>query len=170
MSSPFFQSLDPSAAPDAVTPADSPSSPEGWASVSPSGIGPAPYDIAAPQEIAQITGAVAAAGALTGAGIVYPVSPRQAETRAFMDSPQGSGAANVITGFPDYESADISPGPAMQNPVQGAGDYPGTTQDVPMYGMGGGIPGVTPETGSMDDASLGYPGTTQDGVPKYGTS
>lgn len=167
----FFQGLDPSAAPSPVTPADSPSDAAGWSEVSPAGMGPAPYDISAPQSIAAIEGAAAAAGGLTGVGIIYPDSPRQAEARAFMDSPQGSGAASVLTGFPDYESTNVSPGAALETPVQGMGDYPGTKQDgIPMYGTGGGISGVIPEAGSMDGPATGYPGTTQDGVPKYGTS
>lgn len=73
--------------PPPVTPADSPSSPEDYAAVTPSGRGPAPYDIQAPQ--ADLAGAVEAAGALSGAGIAYPQGPRQAMTETLMQSPQG---------------------------------------------------------------------------------
>ena len=165
MSSPFFQSVDPSAAPG-ETSGTGPADAAGWDQVTPSGMGPAAYDISAPQDIAEITGAAAAATALTGVG-----GPRQSATHTLLASPQGFGEMSVTPGFPDYESADVAPGAVMENPIQGMGDYPGTTQDgISQYGMGGGIPGVTPETGSMDDSSTGYPGTTQDGVPKYGTS
>jgi hypothetical protein len=42
---------------------------------------------------------------------------------------------NVLAGFANYESADIAPGASLETPVQGAGDYPGTTQDgVQKYG------------------------------------
>lgn len=165
---PFLQDLDPAGVPDPVTPADGPSDAAGWAKVTPSGAGPAPYDLNAPQDIDGITAAFNAANDLTGAGVLYPKGPRQQEAAAIMDSVQGFGAANVITGFPDYETADIMP-PAQPGYMY-PGEYPGTTQDVPGYGMGGGIDGVTPETGDMGGgAGLGYPGTTQDGVPQYGT-
>lgn len=174
MSSPFFQSLDPAAAPDAVTPAGGPSDPEGYAGVTPSGRGPAAYDISAPQDIAGITGAVSAAGALSGAGIVYPRSPRQQEAEALLTSPQGAPEMSVMSGFPDYESSDISPGANMENPIQGhTGQYPGTTQDgLPMYsgGEGTGVSGVPPEGGNMGPGGGDYPGTTQEGLTKYGTS
>jgi len=187
----FFQSPDPAGAPDPVTPQDSPGDAAGWAQVTPEGIGPADYDISAPQDIAALTGAVAAAQALTGgsegvptgAGLGDMHSPRQAAAEAFLNSPQGYGAVSILTGFPDYESADISPGAAMENPIQGhTSEYPGTTQDgVPQFtaGLGGGsgIPGLPPETGTMSDesdetgnAGGDYPGTTQDGLTKYGTS
>jgi hypothetical protein len=177
MSSPYFQGLDPMAAPSPVTPADSPSDAAGWAKVTPEGRGPADYDISAPQDIAGITGAFNAANAISAAGVLYPEGPRQREAQALLDSPAGAGEMSVLAGFPDYESSDVRPGPNMENPVQGqGGGYPGTTQGgVPQFmaGLGGGsgIQGVTPETGNMGDSSGGdYPGTTQDGVPKYGTS
>jgi len=178
MSSPFFQSVDPAATPP-ETPGSGPADAAGWDQVTPSGTGPAAYDISAPQDIASITAAASAAqaltggseGAPTGAGLADMHSPRQSEAAAFLGSPQGYGAVSITTGFPDYESTDVSPGANLETPIQGAGTYPGTTQDgISQYGMGGGIPGVTPETGSMDDSSAVYPGTTQDGVTKYGTS
>jgi hypothetical protein len=79
--------LDPSFTPPPVTPSDTPSSPAGYAEVTPHGQGPAPYDIQAPQD--DLSGMVAAAGALSGAGIVYPQGPRQAMTETLMASPAG---------------------------------------------------------------------------------
>ena len=61
-----------------ITPADTPSSPSDYAGVTPHGQGTAPYDIQAPQ--GDLSAAVAAAGALSGAGVVYPRGPRQAAT------------------------------------------------------------------------------------------
>ena len=180
MSNPFFQTTDPAGAPDAVTPADGPGDPAGYGGVTPHGEGPAPYDISAPQDIGGIEGTVQAAmdltggqeGAGPGAGIPDRDSPRQQETAALMDSPQGTPAMNVTSGFPDYESTDMSPGANMENPVQGDGDYPGTIQDgIPQYGAdeGGPVPGAPPG-GSMDTPGGNYPGTTQSGLTKYGTS
>jgi hypothetical protein len=182
MSSPFFQSQDPAGVPDAVTPQDSPADEAGWAQVTPPGQGPAPYDIAAPQDIAGIGAALTAAmdlsgggeGSGPGAGIPDRHSPRQAQAEAILESPQGAPAMSVTAGFPDYETTDISPGANMENPVQGQGNYPGTTQDdVPQFGdgLGSGVTGVAPDDGSMAPSAGGdYPGTTQDGLAKYGTS
>lgn len=80
-----------------------------------------------------------AEGAGPGAGLPDRDSPRQREA--------GAPAMNVLSGFPDYESADVSPGENMENPIQGDGDYPGTTQDgIPQYGgdEGGAVPGAPP--------------------------
>ena len=69
MSTPYYQGLDPAAAPDPVTPADSPSDPSGYASVTPSGIGPAPYDLFDPMANMDLSGAVQAArGAVRRSG------------------------------------------------------------------------------------------------------
>lgn len=172
MGTPFFQNLDPQAAPDPVTPHDGPSDPAGYAKVTPAGIGGAPYDISAPQDIDGIAAALDAANALTGAGVLYPRGPRQHEAEAILESPQGAGSSDVFAGFPDYENQDLRP-PDYETPIQGAGFHPGTTQGgIPFYGSGegAGIEGVIPETGSMGGgAGLGYPGTTQDGLPVYGT-
>jgi len=177
VSTPFLQPVNPDAAPDPVTPADSPGDAAGWAEVTPPGAGTAPYDISGPQDIAGITAALDAANALTASGVLYPEGPRQHEAQAFLDSPQGVGAMSVLSGFPDYESSDISPGPDMENPIQGhTGEYPGTTQDgVPQFmaGLGGDtpgtLPGVAPEGGSMDTPGGNYPGTSQGGLQMYGT-
>jgi hypothetical protein len=181
----FFQPLDPAAAPGPVTPADSPGDAAGWAEVTPSGQGPAPYDIAAPQDIAGISAAAQAAmalsgggeGAGTGAGIPDRDSPRQQEAASILDSPQGAASSDVFTGFPDYESSDVSPGANLETPIQGHGFHPGTTQEgVPQFmaglgsSAGGGLPGVPPEGGSMDTPGGNYPGTLQGGLTTYGTS
>lgn len=175
MADQFFQSLNPAGAPDPVTPADGPGDAAGWAAVTPPGRGPADYDISAPQDIAGITGAFNAAGALTAGAEndIYPSSPRQRETRDLLESPQGYGAVNVTTGFPDYENTDIAPGADLVTPIQGMGAYPGTYQDgIPKYGAdeGGPVPGAPPAGSMADSAGGDYPGTTQDGLTKYGTS
>jgi hypothetical protein len=89
--------LDPTAAPPAVTPADSPSSQSGYAAVTPHGQGTAPYDIQAPQQ--DLSALVADAGALAGAGVVYPQGPRQAETEMLLSSPQGYGEQDIDAGW-----------------------------------------------------------------------
>src|SRR5258706_10760540 len=95
-----MQPLDPIAANDPVTPADTPSSPAGYASVTPHGRGPAPYNIQDGNDEGVITAATNAAGALAGAGIVYPQGPRQAMTETLLSSPQGYGAQGIEPGYP----------------------------------------------------------------------
>ena len=90
---PFYQDLDPMSVPDQVTPAASPSSPAGFAGVTPHGQGPAPYDLQAPLMDGEITGACGAAYATGGAGVLYPMSPRIADAKTLMESPQGFGSA-----------------------------------------------------------------------------
>jgi hypothetical protein len=177
VSTPFYQSLDPAGVPSPVTPADGPGDAAGWAEVTPAGHGPAPYDISAPQDIAGIAAAASAAGALTGAGIVYPAGPRQAEAQAILTSVQGAASSNVFAGFPDYENQDLRPPGDLETPVQGEmSAYPvsNTYQDgIAQFpgGLGAGVEGVPPEGGDMDSPDGGgYPGTTQDGLQKYGTS
>lgn len=70
-----------------ITPSDSAGSPSDYAEVTPHGQGTAPYDVQAAQD--DLSGAVAAAGALAGAGVIYPQGPRQAMTETLMQSPQG---------------------------------------------------------------------------------
>lgn len=136
---PMYQNLDPSAVPDSVTPADSPSDVAGFAMVTPGGRGTAPYDIQAASDEAAITAACDSAGALTGAGIVYPRGARQQATEALLSSPQGFSAGGGTTGYditqgwsgePDETFPnDVQPREILQTPIQGTGDYPGTTQD-----------------------------------------
>lgn len=131
MSNPFLQPLDPAGAPDPVTPQDSPSSPEGYAGVTPHGVGPAPYDIQAemPDVSAQFQGSVSVAGA----GVLYSQGPRQAAAEALLYSPQGAGAFNITAGFSGEpgESWPNNPDPGgnAQTPDQGTGDFTGTGTD-----------------------------------------
>ena len=80
-----------------ITPADTPSSPSDYAGVTPHGQGTAPYDIQAAQQ--DLSATAAAAEALTGAGVLYPQGPRQAETARLMNSPQGYADFNITAGF-----------------------------------------------------------------------
>ncbi len=95
-----MQPLDPISPPDPVTPAATPSSPAGYAMVTPHGRGPAPYNIQAGNDEAVITAVTNAAGALAGAGIVYPQGPRQAATESLLSSAQGYGAQDIDAGYP----------------------------------------------------------------------
>lgn len=92
--------VSPQGAPPPVTPADSPSDPSGYASVTPHGRGPAPYDIQAPME--DLTAAFGGANSLGGAGFLYPQGERQAQAAQLLNSPAGfaSGAGyNVDAGY-----------------------------------------------------------------------
>jgi hypothetical protein len=94
---PEYQNLDSYSVPVPVTPADSPSAPEQYAAVTPGGQGPAWYDIQAPmQDLSALT---ADAGALAGAGVIYPQGPRQAETEMLLSSPQGYGEQDIDAGW-----------------------------------------------------------------------
>ena len=81
----------------AMTPADQPSSPSNYAAVTPHGDGTSWYDIQASQQ--DLTAVVTAANDLTGAGVLYPMGPRQQEARAFMESPMGYGDFDVMSGY-----------------------------------------------------------------------
>src|SRR5713101_8662074 len=83
------QPLDSVSVPDPVTPYDSPSSPSDYASVTPHGIGPAPYNIQAANDEAAVSSALGAAVAIAGAGVLYPRGPRQAETETLIQSAPG---------------------------------------------------------------------------------
>jgi hypothetical protein len=99
-------SLDPTAAPSPVTPADSPSAPELFAGVTPHGQGTAPYDVQADQ--ADFSGLAAAA--------VAAVGPRQEETRGLLESAEGFGSAGYAIasgssgGGGDDWPSDVRPG------------------------------------------------------------
>jgi hypothetical protein len=82
-----------------ITPSDSPSSPSGYAGVTPHGRGPAPYDIQAPLQDGEITAAYDASVGVAGAGVLYPMGPRQHETEMLLASPQGYGDFDITTGF-----------------------------------------------------------------------
>lgn len=93
-----------------ITPADSPSSPEGYASVTPHGRGTAPYDIQAPLQ--DLSGEFDAANSVAGAGVLYPQGPRQAETETMLQSPQGFavGGYDIDAGSHDQWPNNIEPG------------------------------------------------------------
>ncbi len=135
MSGPYFQPVDAAGAPDPVTPAAAASSPADFAAVTPHGRGPAGYDIQAPMP--DLAGAYAAAGAITGAGIVYPQGPRQAMTETLMQSPQGFAldGYDIDAGYhagpgQDGWPANVEPPEAAaQTPDQGHGGFTGTGTD-----------------------------------------
>src|SRR5260221_13177857 len=112
-----MQPLNPAGANDPVTPADAPSPPAGFASVPPHGRGPAPYDIQAAQ--ASLAGEYAAAGAISGAGVVYPRGPRQAETETLMQSAAGFavGGYDIDAGY----GGDMGGDPGWPNNIEPGG-------------------------------------------------
>lgn len=87
-----------------ITPSDSPSSPEMYNAVPVSQV-----NIQAPQQ--DLTAVVEAAGRLSGAGIVYPQGPRQAETGTMLQSPQGFGSQgyDIDAGYSGTWSGDVEP-------------------------------------------------------------
>jgi hypothetical protein len=87
-----------------ITPADSPSSPADYDAVTPHGQGPAPYNIQAPTE--DLSGITSAAGRLTGAGIVYPMSGRQSDTENLIMSPPGFADFDIFGGYSGGGGAD----------------------------------------------------------------
>ena len=136
MSNPM-QPYDPQTVPDPVTPRDTPSDPAGFAGVTPHGQGPAPYDIQANLSAgqAEIGAAFNGANAVAGAGALYPMGPRQAETARLLDSPQGFAAGggtsgyDITAGFSGEGSSvygwpnDVQPG-ILETPIQGQPTYP----------------------------------------------
>src|SRR5258708_13334707 len=82
-----MQPLDQAGANDPVTPRDTPSSPAGYASVTPHGQGPAPYNIQA--GVPDLSGVFGSANATAGAGVLYAQSERQRQTEALLSSPPG---------------------------------------------------------------------------------
>ena len=109
---PEYQNLDPSSPPPTVTPADSPSSPSNYAGVTPHGRGPAPYNIQAASPADEVQAAFNESIAQGGSGVLYPMSPRIAEARELLESPQGYGAA----GF-DIQSGATAGWPNDVEPV-----------------------------------------------------
>src|SRR5260370_38156452 len=83
-----MQPLAQAGANDPVTPRDTPSSPSGYASVTPHGQGPAPYNIQAGAP--DLSGAFRSANATAGAGGLYAQSERQRQTEALLTAPPGS--------------------------------------------------------------------------------
>ena len=97
-----------------ITEPDTPSSPPDFASVSPHGRGPAAYDIQAPLADGEIGAAFDATNREMGAGVIYPQGPRQAQTAALLQSPQGfaSGGydidAGTTAGWPNDVEPDVA--------------------------------------------------------------
>jgi hypothetical protein len=73
-----------------ITPSDSPSSPQHYAEVAVQQM-----NIQAPLPGGEMAAAFAQSIADGGAGVLYPRSPRIAEAKAMMESPQGYGAAGI---------------------------------------------------------------------------
>ena len=98
----------------AITPPDSPSSPENFAQVTPHGQGPAPYDIQAPLSVGEITAAFDQANADGGSGVLYPQGARQAETQTLLESPAGFASdgydidAGTTAGWPNDVEPDVA--------------------------------------------------------------
>src|SRR5258708_38342429 len=82
-----MQPLGQAGANDPVTPRDTPSSPSGYASVTPHGQGPAPYNIQAGAP--DLSGVFGSANATAGAGVLYAQSERQRQTEVLLTSPPG---------------------------------------------------------------------------------
>jgi hypothetical protein len=139
---PEYQNVDPQSPPDQVTPASSPSSPANYAMVTPHGRGPAPYDIQAMSPEPEVTAAFNTANALGGAGFLYPTSERIQQAQTLLESPQGFGSDGFDVdggwhggGGGSWPSNVEPPEAAAETPIQGHGDYPGTTQEgIQKYG------------------------------------
>jgi hypothetical protein len=132
MADQYFQSLDPAGAPDPVTPAGSPSNPSGYAQVTPHGRGPAPYDIQAASDEGTVQAAFDGSVAVSGAGVLYTQSPRQAAAEALLNSPPGYQDFDIYGGFSGEGATthgwpnDVGPGADAETPIQGMGDFTGT--------------------------------------------
>jgi len=77
-----------------ITPSDTPSSPEDYAGVAVQGM-----NIQAGLQDGEVTAAMNASTAVAGAGVLYPMGPRQAETEALLSSPQGYADFDITSGF-----------------------------------------------------------------------
>lgn len=135
---PFLQDLDPASPPDPITPTAGPGS-----------HGTAPYDIQADNGEAAITSAFNAANALTGAGVLYSMGPRQQEAQHLLDSPQGFSAGAGLSGYDIMSGWSGEPDESFPNNVQ-----PGALLETPIQGQMGSYP---------------VSNTYQDGLQKYGT-
>ena len=87
-----------------MTPSDSPSSPGNYADVAASG-----FDIQAPLDLGAVQAAFDATNAEMGAGVLYPQSPRQAETRQLLESPPGYADFDILSGTTAGWPADVTP-------------------------------------------------------------
>jgi hypothetical protein len=102
-----------------ITPSDSPSAPAQYDAVTPAGTAPrpAPYDIQAPSPLAECQAAFDQAIAAGGSGVLYPMSPRIAEARALLDSPQGSPEMDVSSGAATGWPTDVEPPAGYETPL-----------------------------------------------------
>ena len=93
---PYYQDLDPAGTPPNFTPTASPSSPSNYAGVATQGM-----DIQAADGVAGVTAAFNDSIAVGGAGVLYPMSPRNQDARTFLESPQGfaSDGFDIFGGF-----------------------------------------------------------------------
>lgn len=87
-----------------ITPSDSASAPSQYDAVPVQDM-----NIQAPQ--ADLSGAFNAANAVAGAGVLYPVGPRQAQTETLLSSPQGF----AIEGY-DIDAGSTSGWPSNIEP------------------------------------------------------
>ena len=90
----------------AITPPDSPSSPENFAQVATSQM-----NIQAPMSDGEVTAAFDASLAVGGSGVLYPQGPRQAQTQQLLESPQGfaSGGYDIDAGSAFGWPNDVEP-------------------------------------------------------------
>ena len=149
---PAYQSLDPMSVPDPVTPAASPGDPAGYGMVTPRGRGPAPYDIQADLGgiQAEVQSSFNDAVAATGAGVLYPQSPRQAEAEKLLTSPAGFDSGGGLSGY------DILTGWSGESAVRWPNDVQADViLETPAQGQMGTYPSAT--------------STAQEGLRKYGT-
>ena len=146
---PYLQDLDPVTPPGPVTPADGPGDQAGYSMVSPDGRGTAPYDIAAPLDEAAITAACDAAGAVSGAGIVYPQGTRQQATETLLNSAAGFSAGTGLSGYDIPQGFSGEPDESWANNVQAS-----SVLETPIQGQMGTYPADS---------------TYQPGLQKYGT-
>jgi len=89
-----------------ITPSDSPSSPSNYA-----GVAVQPVNIQAPLQSDEIMSAFSSANAEGGGGVLYPVSPRIADARTLLESPQGFGldGFDITGGFHGDWPANVEP-------------------------------------------------------------
>lgn len=97
-----------------ITPSDTPSAPSEYAAMPVAGM-----DIQAPNDEAAITAAYHAAGAVAGAGVVYPHGLRQQQAAGLIQSPQGFAVDgyDVDAGFHGGQGGD----PGWPNNVEPGG-------------------------------------------------
>jgi hypothetical protein len=95
-----------------ITPSDSPSSPSNYAAVPVQ-----PMDIQAASPIAEVTAAFDTSIAEGGSGVLYPMSPRIAEARELLQSPQGygTGGFSIQSGASHGWPTDVMPPDTVDN-------------------------------------------------------